>query len=453
MPASTTVASAPRWRLPAGTPRLSLLVKAATVGLLCLLLLIPLGMILGLVSERQGYRNLAVEQVAASSAQAQVLAAPVLVVPYVEQVEVEEVDRDGGRRTLWREQSGHWLFFPAHFELDGSLQPESRQLGLHEVRVYTLAAAMQARFDARIPDNPDPTRPRRIGQPQLRWDISDVRGLLGTPVLQVNGQRQTLQQGAGERSGVHAMLPAPVAGERLQWSVRMDLDIAGTESLSVMPLADENRVTLASPWPHPQFNGAFLPGRREVATGGFRADWQVSALASQAQAQYRAGGDAVVDSFGVALVEPVNVYSMSERATKYGFLFVLLTFGGFLLLEVVRRLRIHPIQYGLVGVALALFFLLLLSLSEHIAFAPAYLVAAAACLLLLGFYVGSILHSRVHGLGFAAALALLYAALYGLLVSEDNALVLGAGLLFVVVAAVMVMTRHIDWYRVGGEQD
>jgi inner membrane protein len=232
---------------------------------------------------------------------------------------------------------------------------------------------------------------------------------------------------------------------------------------------------LDSSWPHPQFNGAFLPRTRTVDDKGFRATWEVSSLATNAQAQYLAGitratvgggesgsqtslpatlsaadpGRGALDAVGVSLVDPVNVYSQADRASKYGLLFVLLTFVGFFMFELIKQLRIHPIQYGLVGLALAIFFLLLVSLSEHVAFVWAYLTASTACIGLLGFYVAHVLHSRARGIGFAAMLATLYAALYGLLVSEDNALVLGAGLLFVILAALMVVTRKVDWYRVG----
>jgi inner membrane protein len=147
-------------------------------------------------------------------------------------------------------------------------------------------------------------------------------------------------------------------------------------------------------------------------------------------------------------VEPVNLYSKVDRATKYGLLFVVLTFTGFFLFETLRQLPIHPIQYALVGLALAIFFLLLLSLSEHIAFGTAYLLAAIACVSLIGFYLACVLRSALRGAGFALALGLLYAALYGLLVSEDNALALGAGLLFAMLAAVMLATRKVDWYQV-----
>jgi inner membrane protein len=150
----------------------------------------------------------------------------------------------------------------------------------------------------------------------------------------------------------------------------------------------------------------------------------------------------------VNLVEPVNVYSTTDRASKYGLLFVVLTFVAFFMFELVKELRIHPIQYLLVGMGLTIFFLLLLSLSEHIPFVYAYLVASVACIGLLTYYLSFVLSSMGRGLGFGAMLTALYGALYGLLISEDNSLVLGSLLLFGVLATVMVITRKVDWYQV-----
>ncbi|RZA14544.1 MAG: cell envelope integrity protein CreD, partial [Lysobacteraceae bacterium] len=215
----------------------------------------------------------------------------------------------------------------------------------------------------------------------------------------------------------------------------------------LVPLADGNRIVLDSPWPHPQFNGGFLPRAPRVDGKGFHAEWDVSSLASNAQAQYRKEGRTPLDAIGISLVEPVDLYAKLDRASKYGLLFVLLTFTGFLMFETIRQLPIHPIQYLLVGLALAIFFLLLLGLSEHVAFGWAYLAASIGCIGLLGIYVGSVLRSNLRGAGFAAMLGLLYAVLYGLLLSEDNALVLGSGLLFAILAAVMVATRKVDWYQ------
>jgi inner membrane protein len=159
------------------------------------------------------------------------------------------------------------------------------------------------------------------------------------------------------------------------------------------------------------------------------------------------------DVVRTTFIEPVNVYSMADRATKYGLLFVALTFAAFFLFEVLKRLPIHPVQYGLVGLALALFFLLLVSLSEHIDFTQAYVAASTACIALLGYYLSHVLHDWKRGTGFAAALAVLYGVLFGLLNSENNALVMGAILLFAVLSAIMVATRKVDWYRLGEGAD
>ena len=427
-----------------------LALKFAIVLVLTLAILVPLAMIRGTISERQAFRQQAVDEVARSHAGAQQLAGPVLVVPYTETVEVEERDANGVLHKQLRQQDGRWTFFPKRTQLQGRVSPSIRKLGLHEVRVYELQATLDAAFDARLPKD-DPAHPRRIGTPWIDVGIGDVRGLVGAPALQVAGRPVALLQGQLGRSdgGVHAMLPDAIAADgRIAFPLRLAFALDGTEQLSVAPLADDNHVELDSRWPHPQFNGDFLPRSHRIDANGFHAAWDVSSLASNAQAQYRAGGDKRVDAIGLSLVEPVNLYSKVDRATKYGLLFVLLTFTGFFMLETIKRLPIHPIQYALVGLALAIFFLLLLSLSEHIAFGRAYLAAAVACVGLIGFYLGHVLRSRMRGLGFAAMLGLLYAALYGLLVSEDNALVLGAGLLFAILAAIMVATRKVDWYQV-----
>jgi inner membrane protein len=259
-----------------------------------------------------------------------------------------------------------------------------------------------------------------------------------------------------------------MAGGAIILDTSLKFTLEGTESLAIAPLAKRNVIRIASPWPHPLFNGDFLPRNRDINDKGFRAEWEISSLATNAQAQYLGGArvpgmapagsvdaehmDQAVtglDAIGVSLVEPVNIYTQADRASKYGILFVVLTFVGFFMFELIKQLRIHPIQYGLVGLALAIFFLLLVALSEHIEFGQAYLAASVACIGLLGYYVSHVLRSLLRGLGFAAMLATLYGALYGLLISEDNAMVLGAGLLFLILAAIMIVTRKIDWYSVG----
>jgi inner membrane protein len=230
----------------------------------------------------------------------------------------------------------------------------------------------------------------------------------------------------------------------------MAFDLGGTETLAIAPVGDSNRIELRSSWSSPDFEGRFSPGNPRISREGFDAAWDISSLAANTQGHYAGDGTMKdgADEIQVNLIDPVNIYVQASRASKYGILFVLLTFVGFLMFELIKQLPIHPIQYLLVGLALAIFFLLLVSLSEHYAFVWSYLVSSGACIGLQGFYLSHVLRSRARGLGFATMLTALYAALYGLLGSEDNALLLGSLMLFAILAAIMVVTRRIDWYAV-----
>ncbi len=429
-----------------------------------LAILLPLMMIRGVIQERQVWREGAVRDVAANFGGRQVFAGPVLVVPWVETVEEQVADEDGGApRTVRRRTEGRWTFFPETLDVGGTLHPDTRRRGLHEVRVYQWDGVASASFDLRLPPAAQGVE-RELGRPWLSWGIADVRGLRGTPKLQLDGRAARLEQGIGHADGpgLHLRLDPPPADGRIALDTRLELQLRGTESFAMLPVARNNELRLASPWKHPRFDG--VSPQHDVDGEGFRARWQVAAVASNAQRRLLQEPSVVAqasvmeaypggwwtpepDAVSVSLVDPVNPYLQAERATKYGLLFVLLTFVGFFMFELIKQLRIHPIQYGLVGLALAIFFLLLVSLSEHIDFGRAYLAASAACIGLLGFYLSHVLRSRMRGTGFALMLATLYAALYGLLVSEDNALVLGAGLLFMILAAIMVVTRKVDWYQ------
>jgi inner membrane protein len=281
--------------------------------------------------------------------------------------------------------------------------------------------------------------------------------------------------------GMHAAIPAPSmeddGGHKTDLTlaaseVELDMNLLGTQNLSISPIADDNRIDLHSTWPHPSFSGRFLPNERTIDGGGFSAQWQISSLASQAHTQvsivgergssssgttaaYRGGQPPEVEvpelerieSINIGLVDPVDIYTQADRASKYGILFIALTFVAFMLFELIKRLSIHPLQYLLVGLALAIFFLLLLGLSEHMQFLKAYLIAASACIALQFFYLSGVLKSWLRAAGFAAMLAALYGVLYSLLISEDNALLMGSLLLFGVLSTIMVLTRKVDWYE------
>ncbi|MEH6422018.1 cell envelope integrity protein CreD [Pseudomonas sp. CGJS7] len=440
-----------------------------------LAILIPLLMIGGIISDRQMYRAQAVSTVARSYAGAQAFSGPALVVPYEDTWVSEEKDDKGTVKHVVHREQGRWTYFPNKLAVEGDVAPKVRALGLYKVLVYEWTGKAKADFAANIPLNPvaEPGTTvagitRTIGKPWLSYAFADVRGLRD-PKLRLDGAEAAIEDGMGARdgNGIHARLSAPAPGTTLRLQSDLDFVLGGTESLALVPLGKDNRFSLRSAWPHPNYSGSFPPSSDNITDKGFRADWRVSSVATNAQRQYLAGsvlptvmvvgGDAAAEGVGsdvnavqITLKDPVNVYSQADRATKYGLLFVLLTFVGFFMFELIKQLRIHPIQYGLVGLALAIFFLLLVSLSEHMDFGLSYLIASIACIGLLVFYLSAVLGGLARALGFGAMLVTLYGALYGLLISEDNALVLGAGLLFIILATIMVVTRKVDWYQLGG---
>ncbi|HEL3751379.1 TPA: cell envelope integrity protein CreD [Stenotrophomonas maltophilia] len=434
---------------------LKMLLRFAIVGGLILLLLIPLMMIRSVINERSQYRDEAFARVADSRAGAQQLVGPVRVVPWVERQQVEVVDAKGNKKTEVQVSEGHWLQMPASLDVGGEMLPSQREVGLFKVPVYSWNGQLKASFAA----DDYPVKPgRTYGQPYVALGVSDARGLVGTPNLRVDGRQVRLLPGVGAAAELGRGLHAPVAGfAAVQGgllaasTVELELRLDGSRMLSVVPVADDNRIALRSRWPHPSFAGAFLPNERRVDAQGFDARWAVSSLASDAQRQLRGDGEVASQAVSVSLVDPVDAYTQADRASKYGVLFVLLTFVGFILFELIKSLRIHPLQYLMVGLALAIFFLLLISLSEHIAFWKAYLVSAAACIGLQAVYLANVLGHWKRGLGFAALLTVLYGALYGLLVSENNALLMGSLLLFVILALAMWVTRRVDWYALGAE--
>jgi len=424
---------------------LKLLVVAGVTGII----LIALAMINSTISDRQQFRNDARQSIEASYAGPQTLIGPVLVRPYTQTTVANEPNDKGVLRAVTHTASLNAISFPSTFDVRGQLKPSARRHGLYTVTVYELTANLTGN----IPVAPVPTTGTVVwGAPYLALSVEDVRGFVGTPSVVINGQPAPLVHASDALTGWTPNLHIPLralnpAGDKIDFA--MDIALGGTESLSIAPIADANHIELASTWHSPLFDGRFLPRDRSVGPAGFTATWDIPSLATGTQIQLQSATSVPVDLLAVNLLTPIDPYKLSDRATKYGILFIILTFAGFFLFEMVKQLPIHPIQYLLVGFGLAIFFLLLISFSEHIPFAGAYLISSAACIGLLTFYLSHVLRSAARGLTFGGMLTLLYAAVYGLLISEDNALILGSLLLFAVLAAVMVLTRRIDWYKAG----
>lgn len=425
--------------------------KALAISALGCVILVALFMVSGVIDDRQKYRDAAVHSIEASYAGPQTLIGPVLVRPYTQTVETSDISETGVRKLVTHKRELTAASFPRDLNVRGAILPSERRHGLYKVEVYEFQAVLKGGLDV-----VDPTTEGTVvwGEPYLALSVADVRGIAGTPKVLVNGVAEPMLQGAPDMTGWQPNLRIPLHGLgalKGHLDFVIEINLAGTQTLGIAPVGDSNHLEIWSSWRSPLFGGQFLPRTRDVGNGGFRAAWDVSSLASATQAQLETNPFKAIDLMNVSLTTLVDPYTLSNRAVKYGILFVLLTFGGFLVFELLKQLPIHPVQYLLVGFGLAIFFLLLVSFSEHMAFGLAYLVASAACIGLLTFYLSSVLRSMGRGLAFGTMLTTLYTAIYGLLISEDNALVLGSLMLFCVLAVVMFVTRKVDWYKGASE--
>ena len=425
--------------------------KLFVIGVVTGVILIALGTVNGTINDRKKYRDDAVKSIEASYAGPQTVIGPVLIRPYTQTTVTMEDGEKGTRKKVEHVTAMTATSFPHVLDVRGKLTPTERRHGLYTVTVYEFVGHLKGSLEIVQP----PTTGKVVwGEPYLAMSVEDVRGIVGTPTVLVNGTPETMYQGADSTMGWQPNLRVPLRGVKElngPMDFAIDMNLAGTEHLSVAPVGDSNDVELSSTWRSPLFAGQFLPRTRDVGRDGFSAAWDVSSLAAGTQVQMESKPVKPIDLINVSLLMPIDPYKLSDRATKYGILFVVLTFGGFFLFEMMKHLPIHTVQYLLVGFGLAIFFLLLVSFSEHTAFALAYLLSSAACIGLLTFYLSYVLRSATRGVGFCVMLTTLYAVVYGLLISEDNALILGSLMLFVVLAAVMVVTRKVDWYSGGAE--
>ncbi|WP_421238004.1 cell envelope integrity protein CreD [Aeromonas jandaei] len=422
--------------------------------LLSLLLMVPVQSIMELNRERQIYRNQAIQSIMASSSGPQRLMGPVIVQPYTRSVTVEQ----DGKRFVRQEQTYRYLL-PEQLDVQATMEVTPRKLGIYQAQVYQtrlslsgrLPTAAQLQESAPLAGNDELV----AGKPYLSLVLSDARGINSVPELQLGKQRTPFAPGArlgSTLAGIHAPLDSL---PQQDGTFHLELNLQGMNELEVVPLGRESKLQLAGNWPHPNFIGDFLPASRSLNQEGFSASWQTSWFATDMESRFNRamnGGEGELPTFSVSLVQPVDHYQLNERAAKYALLFIGLTFISFFMFELLKGLRVHPIQYALVGMGLAIFYLVLLALTEHLGFGWAYLVAALASVLLNGFYLSHVLGGPKQGIGFAALLGLVYAILYSLLQAEEIALLLGALLLFATLALIMLLTRKLDWYQVMGQQ-
>jgi inner membrane protein len=432
--------------------------KVVVLGVLLATLLIPLQLIRGKIQERQELDSQVRREIAASFAGTQRLTGPVISYDCTEWVWEKLPPSASREEVLARKRVLQYCeplyVLPEKLVVTGAMETEVRKRGIFAARVYRGSLELSGEIKVPAVKQKATVDERQYSNPVLVVALSDPRGLKNLPTVRWAGMASTLEPGVGGSNlgnGIHLPLVSPAEGVH---AFQLRLDLQGTERVEIAPLGRETHVKLASPWPHPGFSGRFLPDTRDISAAGFNAAWRTTHFSTGAAADWismlRAGTEKHASVLGVSFVDPVNPRLMSYRAAEYGILFIVLTFGMFFFAETLTGRRIHPVQYGLVGLALAVFFLLLVALAEHIGFDLAYLAAACALVLLLAIYGRYVFEGWGRALGYTAWNAALYATLYVVLGSEDYALLLGATLVFACLAAAMLGTRKLDWYAVTG---
>lgn len=425
----------------------SVTIKALLIGVIVLLLLVPLAMLSGVLSERTTLREVAYQRVAEGWGGNLTFSGPMLVVPTEREVIVND------KIQVLRSDL---YILPSRLDVnaDVNVEPQPRKVGIYGVPVYLSSLRLRGEFDLHAlqsyVDTPQITY--LWSQSRLRLPVSTAKSLREVTQSDFAGQHVTLGPAA---PGVHPAVEASIDMSELRKKetaqFAFDAVVAGSRNVSVLPLGNVTTVNMRSNWPHPSFQGAFLPAEHKISEQGFEARWQVLELNRPYRTIWHEGevDEAMLSqsSFGVGLFQSVDIYQRAERAVKYAVLFIALTFLTLFAWEQVTRNRLHPLQYLLVGLALSMFYLLLIALSEHIAFVVAYIVAATSLVLLIGLYIAGALRSSRRGLVAAGAMGVVYGLLYMLVLSEDYSLLLGAIILFVALAAVMLATRRFDWYQ------
>jgi inner membrane protein len=459
-PANSSQESSPRlprqpWhrRLGLGAAGFEATRRAFFLGVLTLILLIPLGMIGDLVQERESRRSGVEAEITGQWGGPQIVLGPILAVPYRY---VTEATAAATQHT-----SVAYLFFlPKTLDIDATAKAERRAKSIYQVLVYGGSAKLTGSFV-------DVTKPRPDVPPEtIDWsgarllvglsDLTALRNLTVSVGRQAPVAADALEQESLLSSSVAAPIPLSAADLQRPIDFTVNMDFRGSSALNFTPVGDETRITLDADWPHPDFSGRSLPDDRAITDQGFSAHWSVGSVARAFPASWRVGEvnpeNLWTTGVGVAFVEPGDVHQQTDRILKYGVLVIGLTFATIFINGLIAKgpagRHVHPVQYLMVGAALCLFYLLLLSLAEQIGFAPAYVVASAADIALVAWYAW---RTMSRGLGYATAmlLAALQTYMYMLLQMEDYALLSGTVALFLALLAAMVATRNTDWYRIG----
>ena len=424
--------------------RNKLVLKSFFIGFLVLALLVPTFLIMYLVNERKERKQEVTREISNKWSASQTITGPFLILPY--------------SRIENNVQVKKYLYvLPETLDINGTIEPEIRYRSIYKVPVYTARPlVLKGNFSKHSLHsvNIDPASVQ-WNEAKLCVGITDLKGLKEQSV-KWNSQLLAMEPGMPESSfteqGISASLPLDTSFINGETDFEVQLNLQGSEKLFFTPLGSNTTAHVASKWNNPAFDGRYLPDTEQVDKNGFMADWRVSRfnrdfpklITNETVAKYSIAGSA----FGVELLSPFDAYAQTMRSLKYAILIIALTFFAYFFTEIFQRRPVHPLQYILIGMALVVFYILLLSLSEYVIFPWAYLSAASATVILLSWYTLSIFKKAKTTFIFATLLSVLYLFIYVLIQMQDNALLFGSVGLFVLLALAMYLSRKIDWYGI-----
>ncbi len=420
--------------------------KLLVIGFVILLLLIPLTMIGKIAGERKERALTTEEDIISMNGGRPAVIGPVMIVP------VSIMER--GENNVLYAIKRNIVILPAVLDISGDMKTEMRSRGIYKVPLFSGTIFLKASFSEA---HEKLERLLFTEQYTADWDnawyaveLKDKRSLKSTPLISVDGAQTLTMKGSESALGWEGSSVTAKAGNKGRDSrVDISFGFGGGGSLDVYPFGESVKCAITSDWKAPSFTGYVVPTDYAITDSGFNASWFIPDSAQPYPNAFLAGKSDINfsnTSFGVNFFQPVSVYAKTDRALKYGLLFIIVPFVVFFLFEIFLKRRIHPLQYTLIGFADVLFYLILLSFSEHLPFMASYATGAASVCLLVAFYSASILGNWKRGLVMIPTLGGIYLYLYVALESEDYALIVGAIGVFAMLACFMTVTRKIDWY-------
>jgi inner membrane protein len=420
--------------------------KLVTIGLLVLILLIPKMMILSLIFERSSNADSTITEVMSKWSNEQVITGPILTIPYKKSIYNKKDE-------AYKEVIETATFLPKTLVITGQINPEKLYRSIYDVVVYQSELNLEGTFEF-----PDFTSldiiPENViwEQAKIQLAISDLRGINEEVKLNWSGEEIIFSPGLKKstigNSGISVSIPE--MNKNIPQSFELSLGLKGSKNILFTPVGEKTEVQISSSWNDPGFTGNFLPKEREITADGFKANWTVLHFNRNFPQQWIDNNfDSKVHNsdFGVELVTVANHYQKNTRSAKYAILIIIITFVIFFMYEVFSKQRIHSFQYIMVGSAITLFYLLLLSISEHLGFNLAYLVAASSVTILVVLYSRSFMPKVKSSAGVGAALAACFGFIFILLQLESYALLAGSLGLFILLSILMFFTRKVNWYN------